>query len=98
MKQEKSTVYKKNPDFVARRIEDEVILVPIKKDAADFEAIYNLDNDTSVKIWELIDGNNSLDEIKKRISNEFSVSPEKLNTDIDQFIKDLEKIKAICRF
>ncbi|MFN7171052.1 MAG: PqqD family protein [Candidatus Omnitrophota bacterium] len=92
---EKTKVYKKNPNFVARKIADEIILVPIKKEAADFEAIYNLNNDVSVKIWELIDGKRTTEEIKNKILEEFGVSPQKLEKDLGQFIRDLEKIGAI---
>lgn len=92
---EKIKIYKKNPNFVARKIADEIILVPIKREAADFEAIYNLNNEVSVRIWELIDGKNSIKEIKDKILEEFEVSSEKLEKDLGQFIKDLEKIGAI---
>jgi len=88
-------VYKKNPNFVARKIEDEIILVPIKREAADFEAIYNLNNEVSVRIWELIDGKRSLEEIRNKILEEFEVSSERLDKDLIQFIKDLKDIGAI---
>ena len=91
----KAKVYKKNPNFVARKIEDEIILVPIKREAADFEAIYNLNNEVSVRIWELIDGKRSLEEIRNKILEEFEVSSERLDKDLIQFIKDLKDIGAI---
>ncbi|MGE4357881.1 MAG: PqqD family protein [Candidatus Omnitrophota bacterium] len=91
----KNRVYKKNPNFVARKIADEIILVPIKKEAADFEAIYNLNNEVSVRIWELIDGKRTLAEIRKKILDEFEVEPEKLVEDLKEFIADLREVGAI---
>jgi hypothetical protein len=88
-------IYKKNPNFVARKIEDEIILVPIKRNSADLEAIYNLNNEVSVKIWELINGKRSLKEIEGRMLEEFRVGREKLEKDMREFIRDLEKIEAI---
>ncbi len=92
---EENKVYKKNPNFVSRKIEDEIILVPIKKEAADFQAIYNLNNAVSVKVWELIDGKKSLETIKERILAEFEVKPDKLEKNLKEFVGDLKKIGAI---
>jgi len=89
------TVYKKNPNFVARKIDDEIILVPITKDAADFEAIYNLNNPVSVKLWELIDGKRNIEKIEEKVLEEFEVKPEKLEKNIKEFMGDLKKIGAI---
>lgn len=91
----KLRIYKKNPNFVARKIADEIILVPIKKEAADFEAIYNLNNDVSVRIWELIDGKRTISDIENKLLEEFLVSRDKLEKDLKDFIKDLKKIGAI---
>jgi len=88
-------VYKKDPNMVGRKIEDEIILVPIKRDAADLEAIYNLNNEVSVKIWELIDGKRSIREIKDKILEEFNVKEEKLEKDLEEFVSDLLEIGAI---
>ncbi len=56
--QEKS--YQKDPNIVSREIDDEVILVPIKKKLADVNAIYLLQDDVSCRIWALIDGKRSV--------------------------------------
>lgn len=88
-------VYKKNPNMVERKIEDEIVLVPIKKDAADLDAIYNLNNVTSIRIWELIDGKKSVREIENKILEEFDVSEKDLENDLQEFIQDLEEIGAI---
>jgi antirestriction protein len=88
-------VFKKNPNFVARKIEDEIILVPITKDAADFEAIFNLRDAVAVRIWELMDGKRSVDSIKEKLVNEFTVTPEKLEKDLKEFMGDLKKVGAI---
>jgi hypothetical protein len=88
-------IYKKNPNMVARKIEDEIILVPIKRKADELEAIYNLNNEVSVRIWELINGRRTLGQIRDNILSEFEVSQERLERDLKEFIEDLSKIEAI---
>lgn len=88
-------VYKKSSNFVSRKIEDEVILVPIKRKAEEMDAIYDLNNEVSVRIWELINGKRSLAEIRSRILEEFDVERQRLEKDLREFIKDLEDIGAI---
>jgi hypothetical protein len=43
-------IYTKSPDIVFRRIADEVILVPIRRNTADLEKIYTLNASASF-IW-----------------------------------------------
>jgi len=89
--------YKKHPDIVSRKIADEVILVPIKRKLADVNSIYLLQNDVSVRIWELIDGQRRVGEIKEIICEEFDVSPEQAQSDLVEFLKQLEKIGEVIR-
>ena len=55
--------YQKDQAVVSRKIADEVILVPIRKNVGDLESIYNLD-EVGARIWELIDGKKKIKEIK----------------------------------
>lgn len=87
--------YQKDPNIVSRKIDDEVILVPIKRKLADVNAIYLLKDDVSVRIWELIDGKRSVGEIKEIISREFEVDPKQAEDDLIEFLEQLEKIGGI---
>jgi hypothetical protein len=62
MMQRSNTIYKHDPNIVARMIGGEMILVPIRKNVGDMENIYTL-NETAARIWELVDGQHSLEEI-----------------------------------
>lgn len=86
--------YKRNEDFVYRRIGDETILVPIKSNVGDMGAIYNL-NELGASIWEHLDGNNNLLDIKQRILEDFEVSPEEIEADLFEFINHLKEIAAV---
>jgi hypothetical protein len=87
-------VYKKNESIVSRRIADEFILVPIKKDVGDLESIYTL-NEIAARIWELIDGKIKVKEIKEKIIEEFDVTSKEAEKDLKEYLSQLEKIKAI---
>ena len=87
-------IYKKSDAMVSRKIGDESILVPIRKNAGDLDSIYTL-NDTAAYIWGLIDGKTNVGEIKKRIIEEFEVTPEDAEKDLAEHLQQLSTLKAI---
>ena len=86
--------YQKNPDIVFRKIADKCILVPIKRNVADLESIYTL-NEVAARIWELLDGKKTVESIKEKIVEEFEVSPQEAEKDLNEFLQKLEKIEAV---
>ena len=86
--------YKRNKNFVFRRIENETILVPIKDNVGDMNCIYNL-NELGAFIWQNIKCKNSVADIKKLILAEFEVSESQAEVDLNEFINDLRGIEAI---
>ena len=45
--------YAKAPEFVSRRIADEMLLLPIRQNLGDLESIYTL-NEVAARVWELL--------------------------------------------
>jgi hypothetical protein len=89
--------YGKNPHIVSRPIGDEFILVPVRHDVADLEAIYTLAG-TGVRIWELMDGELTGHELRDRIVEEFDVTREDAEEDLIQFLRQLEEINGVLVF
>jgi hypothetical protein len=87
-------IYKKSDSIVFRKIADEYILVPIRKNVGDLESIYTL-NEVGARIWELVDGKTKISEIKERLVEEFEVTAEEAEKDILEYMQQLEEIKAI---
>lgn len=87
-------VYKKSDSIVSRKIADEFILVPIRQNVGDLESIYTL-NESAARIWELIDGEISVGEIREKIVDEFEVTPEEAEKDLMEHLQQLEGISAI---
>ena len=88
--------YCKNESFVFRRIESETILVPIKDNVGDMGSIYNL-NEIGAFIWEQLDGTRNLKAVKDKILDEYEVSPQEAEADLNEFINDLIEIEAVVR-
>lgn len=89
-----ATIFVKNPDIVSRQFEEETILMPIYKTSEDINCIYTLNKDAA-RIWNLIDGKNTVDDIKKIIFSEFDISKRQLDRKLVSLIKDLKEIKAV---
>jgi len=88
------TTYQKDPNIVFRKIADEVILVLIRQNVGDLQSVYTL-NEVAARIWELIDGERKVKEIKDKIVEEFKVNSEEAERDLVNLLKQLEKIEAI---
>ena len=87
-------VFRKNANFVFRQIDDETILVPIKDNVGDMGAIYNL-NEVGAYVWEHLDGEKTLFEIKNLMAGEFEVSIEDAECDLLEFVNQLAEIDAV---
>jgi len=88
--------YKRDQNIVSRRIGGEVILVPIRTAIADMNYLYTL-NSTAARIWQLLDGVNSLEDIHQQICCEFDIDPLEAKTDLDAIIQDFLRIGVITQ-
>ena len=87
-------IYKKNENFVFRKIEDETILVPIKDNVGDMGCIYNL-NEVGAFVWQNLDGRKSLQDIRQRLMDEYEVSAKEAEDDLCEYVAQLKEIDAI---
>jgi len=86
--------FAKDPSIVARKIADEFILVPIRRKAGDLESIYTL-NEVAARIWELVDGQKRVHDIRDVIVEEFEVGPEQAEADLVELLQQLEQVGAV---
>jgi len=86
--------WRKTDSIVARKVADEVILVPVRHNVADLTAIYTL-NEIAARIWELIDGTRTGNIIYTILVNEFEATPEQVEADLTTYLTQLESIQAI---
>lgn len=87
-------VFQKDPSIVSRRIADEVILVPIRRKLGEVDCLYTL-NEVGARIWEFIDGKQSLTGVRDALVEEFAVGEQEAQADILMLIGQLHEIGAI---
>jgi hypothetical protein len=88
--------YLKSPSIVSREIAGEVILVPIRRTAGDLESIYVL-NETAARMWELIDGQRSVGQIRDQVVAEFEVEAAEAEGDLRELLEQLSALDAVQR-
>lgn len=86
--------YRKSPDLVHRRIADEYVLVPVRSNVADMEAVYALGG-VGTLVWELLDGERDGQSILAQIVAEYDIAPDEARRDLVDFLQQLEAIRGI---
>ena len=77
---------KKN--FVARAVNNELVLVPLKNQVADMTALFNL-NEVGQFIWNEIQPETTLDSLLEKITNEYEVESDIARADLNAFLNEL---------
>lgn len=85
--------YEKSSEIVARVIEGEVLLVPIRNNIGDLQCIYTTDG-VGGRIWELLDGQRSSNEIIENLASEYDKEIDDVRNDFQQFMDQL--VQAGC--
>ena len=88
--------YQRNPDFIFRKIVDELVLVPVKQNVADMDAIYTM-NPVGASIWEKLEGEPTLAELQAAVLGEFDAEAEVVAADLLEFLAALEAAGAVRR-
>lgn len=86
--------YKRNPNFIFRKIVDEVVLVPIYQDLADMDSIFTL-NEVGAFLWEKLENQISQLELQALVLTEYDSEPEILKEDMDRFLSEMVAIGAV---
>lgn len=77
------------PNFVARAVNNELVLVPLKNQVADMTALFNL-NEVGQFIWNQLEENDTLDTLTAKICDEYEVDSNIAKEDLTHFLEDLE--------
>lgn len=84
-------------DVVAREVEGEFLIIPIASGVGDMEdELYSL-NECGKAIWDKLDGDKSLELVKKELIDEYDVSAEEIEHDILSFVDELLKRKILVK-
>ena len=91
-----ATRYQRNPDYIFRKIVDELVLVPIRQDVAAMDCIYTL-NGVGAFIWERIDEQATTADLQSAVVKEYAAEPETVAEDVNAFLAEMAAIGAIRR-
>ena len=86
--------YTQNREVVARQIEGETIVVPIRRGVGDMNSVYTL-NPVGTVLWHFMAKSHSVPEMVEQICNEFEVTPEQALSDVEGFVSSLLEEKLI---
>ena len=87
--------FEKNPLFAWRVIEGVVLLVPVKQPGPEIKRLYRLKDPVSLRIWELVDGQRTVQEIHQVLCQEFDTEAHKAKRDLVKFLRHLKSIGAV---
>ncbi len=90
----KQQALRKNPNIVTRVIEEETILLPVYSGSKEINSIYTL-NEPASRIWSMINGKRTADDLKTYLLKTFDVTPEEADKKLGTFLKELKSIKAV---
>jgi len=78
----------RNQDVVSRKIEGELIIVPIRNGVGDLNSLYTLNPVGSV-LWDFMMEGHTLEEMVQRVCDEFEVTTAQAQQDIEAFLNSL---------
>lgn len=90
------SVYRRSEDVVSRHVGREAVLVPVRAHAGALDFIYTL-SPVAARIWSLLDGEHTVEEITAEICAEFDVDSARALADLEELLVDLEGISLVAR-
>ena len=91
-----SRIYSRAENIVSRDIAGEKILVPIRGNLADMQHIFTL-NSVGVFIWDQLDGNTKLADVRDLLLVHFDVNHEQAEQDILDFIDQVTESSLVVQ-
>jgi hypothetical protein len=86
--------YVRNQEVVCRKIENELIIVPIRSGVGDLNSLYTLNPVGSV-LWDFMTEGHTVGEMVERICDEFEVTDAQAEQDIETFLDSLLEEKLV---
>lgn len=77
-------------EFIVRSVMDEYVIVPVGKTATEFKGMIST-NAVGAFLWENLQNEISVDELKKRLLDEFDIDENNAKKDINDFLDQLKK-------
>ena len=82
------TIYKKADNIVARKVADELLLVPVQGKLANMERVFTL-NEVGESVWNELDGNNDIEAIAAKIVDEYDIDIDVATADCNELLAEM---------
>jgi len=89
-----SVIYARNPDFIFRKVVEEMILVPIVQDVARMDFVFAL-NDVGATIWQQLETPQTRENLTQALTSEYDAEPEVIDADLGKFLREMLEIGAV---
>jgi hypothetical protein len=87
--------YRPSRDVVARKIEGEIILVPLAAGMGDLEdELYTL-NPTGAAVWRMLDGRRTLRAVAAALAKEYRAAPATVRRDVLGLVAELARRRMV---
>ena len=93
---EGTSVFRRTKDVVCRAVGAESILVPIRNNVGNLDFVYTL-SPVAARIWALLDGVKTTDQIVDAICAEFDVDRTTAQADLTALLADLAGVSLVSR-
>ena len=80
--------WRRNPQVVARKIGEDMILVPTGRGIVDLQCLFTL-NDTGCFIWEQLVDRRNVAQLSTALVGQFAVTREQAEEDLSRFLTEL---------
>jgi Coenzyme PQQ synthesis protein D (PqqD) len=84
----------RNQEVVARKIQGELIIVPVRRGVGDLNSLYTM-NPVGAVLWDFLTESHTIGEMVKRVCNEFEVTAAEAQRDIEAFLDSLVEEKLV---
>lgn len=95
MSVEGKRVLRRSADVVCRQVGPESILVPVRGTVGNLDFVYTL-SPVAARIWSLLDGAKTLDEVIDAVCSEYEVDRETAMADVAELLSSLEEAKLVA--
>jgi hypothetical protein len=88
-------IYSHSSDVVSRQIDGALIIVPLTSGMGDMEDDLFSMNNPGTKIWHMLDGKNTLQEVIEALAQQYRAEPGEIERDVVGIVTELLKRKML---
>lgn len=90
-----AAVFSRKPGTIAREVEGEILIVPVRDRVVDLDdCFYLLEDPVAVHLWELLSAEHTLDALVSAVLGAFEVHEEQARSDVSRFLDELVRVGA----